>query len=129
MQILGFTLGRHYFASSPVRLCQRFWQEEDGAILSSELLLVSTLLVVGLVAGLDATRSAILTEMSDVSAAIGTMNQSFSVSGITSPNASTAGSMFVDSVDQGDPTQQFGRFANQSNSCVMICTSAIGEVQ
>jgi len=131
MRVFAFTHRSFDMISRVMQPGTRLWREEDGAILSSELLLVSTLLVVGLVAGLDATRTAILTEMADVSAAIGTMNQSFSVGGTFSEaGASTAGSQFVDSIDQGDSNQQvgkFGMFANQGNSCIVVCTAAIGE--
>lgn len=131
MRVFAFTQRSCDLISRTTRPFARFWREVDGAILSSELLLVSTLLVVGLVTGLDATRTAILTEMADVSAAIGTMNQSFSVGGTFSEGgASTAGSQFVDSIDQGDPNQQvgkFGTFGNQGNSCIVVCTAAMGE--
>jgi len=128
MKIFSFTLGNHNVSLSAAHACRRLWQEENGAILSSELLLVSTLLVVGMVAGLDAARNAVLTEMADVSAAIGTMNQSFSVGGTFSEaGAMTAGSQFIDTVDEGDPNQQVGKFGTQANSCIVICTSALGE--
>ncbi|MBX3414905.1 MAG: hypothetical protein KF708_19630 [Pirellulales bacterium] len=131
MRLLAFTHERFELIRQLAIPCVRLWHDEDGAILSSELLLVSTLLVVGLVAGLDATRTAILTELADVSAAVGTMNQSFSIGGTFSESgASTAGSQFVDAIDQGDPTQQVGKFgplASQGNSCIVICTTALGE--
>lgn len=128
MKIFGFNLSIQHESLSAMHVCRRLWQEESGAILSSELLLVSTLLVVGMVAGLDAARNAVLTEMADVSAAIGTMNQSFSIGGTFSEaGASTAGSQFIDTVDQGDATQQVGKFGTQANSCIVICTAALGE--
>lgn len=83
---------------------KRFWSDEEGAVLSAELILLMTILVIGLVAGLTAVRNAVVTEMADVGAAVGSLNQGFTFNGLADNSSmnSTAGSSFIDKKDLGD---------------------------
>ena len=65
-----------------MRLLYRLWSEDDGYILSSEVVLLGSLLIVGSIAGITAVRDSIVGEMQDVSNALGGMNQSFRIVGI-----------------------------------------------
>jgi len=103
----------------------RLWKEESGAIVTSELLLIATLLVIGVVAALAAVRAAIVTELADFSSSIGTMNQSFSVGGTVSGDGSfTAASAFADAADAGDTVGPQGQQVGPS-ACIVVCTSAL----
>jgi Flp pilus assembly pilin Flp len=82
---------------------KRFWEDECGAILSAELVLVMTILVIGMIVGLKALQDAVVNELGDVAAAIGALNQSYSFTGVQQSGFSmTSGSQFTDAVDQGD---------------------------
>jgi hypothetical protein len=89
--------------------------DEAGFIVSAELVLVSTLVVVGLVVGLSEVQHAIVSELNDVADAFGSLNQSYHYSGFSvckhgGCGASSAGSCFVDQQDDCD-----------NNQCDMAC--------
>ena len=54
----------------------RLWNDESGAILSAELVLIMTILVIGLIVGMSELQDAIVNELNDVGEAIGALNQS-----------------------------------------------------
>jgi len=49
---------------------QAFWRDEIGSLLTSEYLILGTLLTLGLVAGISATRNSLVSEFEDYAAAI-----------------------------------------------------------
>ena len=61
---------------------QRIWREDDG-VLSFEWVLIITLLVIGIVGGVAATRDAVIDELGDVSAAALCMSQTYNVAPVT----------------------------------------------
>ncbi|MEO1981403.1 MAG: hypothetical protein ABGZ24_12870, partial [Fuerstiella sp.] len=61
-----------------------FWKDEEGVILSAEIVLLGTILVLGMIVGLVEVQSAVVAEMSDLGDAIGNMNQSYQTPGIVS---------------------------------------------
>lgn len=65
-----------------MQIIRRLWIEEDGYILSTELVLVGSLLVVGIIGGMTTMRDSLVGEMSDLSASVSSLDQSFSVVGI-----------------------------------------------
>jgi len=92
-------------------MLMRLWRDESGAILSAELVLLMTVLVIGMVVGVKSMGSAVMSELADVGAAVGELDQSYSYSGsqlIVDPGGAdivcawTDGSMFVDGPDPGD---------------------------
>lgn len=60
-------------------LFSRLWHDEDGAVMSTELILLTTLVVIGILVGLVAMRDALVQELGDSGAAINAMNQSYAV--------------------------------------------------
>jgi hypothetical protein len=68
-------------------------------VLTAEILLVLTILVIGLIAGLVALRQAFLTELGDIANAFLTLNQSYSFAGQSNCVSSTAGSFQFDFCD------------------------------
>ncbi len=112
-----------------MRSLRRLWNDEAGFIISSELILVATILVIGLIAGLTTIRDQVVTELADVAGAISDLDQSYSFGNITAHCASTNGSNFVDLVDfcdtagsQGGDNTNFG-----AQSCVIVCTGLVEE--
>lgn len=80
-------------------LFKKLWNDEAGAIISTEIVCVSTILVIGVVSGLTAVRDAIVTELDDVAHAIGSMNQSYTVDGSQSFSSATASFGYIDGKD------------------------------
>lgn len=80
-----------------VKLFRKFWADEAGFIISAELVLVITIMVIGLVAGLSTMRDALLSEMMGISGALTSLNQSYRIPAVIGPNGTAiAGSQFVD---------------------------------
>ncbi len=79
----------------------RLWADEAGFVVSAELVLVGTILVLGLIVGLTEVRNQVVQELADLAIAVGSVNQSYSYSGIQGHNVDTftAGSLFVDTTD------------------------------
>jgi hypothetical protein len=75
------------------------WRDEHGFVISSELVLVATILVIGMITGLTSVRDQVVQELADVAGAIAVVNQSYSYNGVTAHTASTAGSAFLDTDD------------------------------
>ena len=73
--------------------------DENGFVVSAELILVSTITVLGLVVGLAEIRQAVAEELEDVASAIGSVNQGFCFSGMRTCKAHVNGSGFYDDGD------------------------------
>lgn len=82
-----------------MRLLQRLWHDEAGFVLTTEMTMVASVLVIGLTAGAVTIRDQLVQELADVSMAISSFNQSFSYAGVTACNASSAGTNFIDGND------------------------------
>jgi hypothetical protein len=58
-------------------LVKQLWQDQSGAVLSSELVLVTSLTVAGALAGLESIRDAVVAEMSDTAHTIQAVNDAY----------------------------------------------------
>lgn len=84
-------------------LITRLYNDDAGFLISAELVLVATILVLGMVVGLAEVQSAVVQELEDVASAFGAVNQSFRYSGLESPKKSRwSGSGFNDGRDACD---------------------------
>ncbi|MBB02759.1 hypothetical protein GYB59_17430 [bacterium] len=86
--------------------------DEAGFIVSAELVLIATLLVIGLIVGLSSIQHAVVAELNDVGDAIGSLNQSYYFTGFSKEKsfgagfaAYTRGSAFADETDDCDNDQ------------------------
>lgn len=90
-------------------------RDERGAILSAELVLILTIVVLGLIVGLSEVAVAINTELNDVSNAIGALDQSYFTPVFCTVNPKaivfTAGSRYTDRHDDCD----------KNTSCDLVC--------
>ena len=93
-------------------MLRQLLNDEAGFIISAELVLIATILVIGLIVGLSEVQHAIVTELNDVGDAIGKLNQSYRFSGFSKKNqfkggvaAFTRGSIFIDEMDECDMNQ------------------------
>ena len=75
------------------------FNDENGFVVSAELILVSTIVVLGLIVGLTEVRQAVSEELEDVASAIGAMNQSYTYAGLKTPKSCISGSRFFDDAD------------------------------
>ncbi|MCU0874361.1 MAG: hypothetical protein MUE50_18665 [Pirellulaceae bacterium] len=82
---------------------EKLWGDESGFIVSADLLLISSILVIGLLVGLVSLRDQIVQELGDVAVAVGNLNQSYSFAGQTVAFGTfvftVAGSNFTDESD------------------------------
>lgn len=79
---------------------KKFWNDEAGFVVTVEMILVATVLVIGLVAGLTVLRDSVLSELSDTAQAFGAVDQSFGVSGAKFDGTSSSAQMgFLDAPD------------------------------
>lgn len=78
------------------------FNDEAGFIISGELILVSTIVVLSLVVGLSEVASAVNQELEDVGAAFGSVNQSFKYHGYSGVKGRSVGSYFGDRADECD---------------------------
>lgn len=86
---------------------QRLWGDDAGFVISAELVLVATILVIGLVVGLTSLRNQVVQELVDVGQAIGSISQSYSYSGAKKCGlAHTDGSSYGDKTDFCQDTWQ-----------------------
>ena len=97
------------------------WNDEAGVILSAELVLISTILVLGMVAGLVELQCAVVAELSDLSSAFGNLDQSYQTSGFVSRKsnvcenkARTKGASYVDVSDTCDCDTNFAIICNDA---------------
>ena len=87
---------------------KKFWNDEHGVVLSAELVLVGTILILGMIVGLVELQCAVVAELSDLGDAIGNVDQSYRIPGMTSfktgggVKAQTSGAAFNDGPDAGD---------------------------
>jgi len=90
-------------------MLNKLLNDEAGFLVSAELVLIFTLVFCGVAVGVAMVRDSLVAEFSDVSEAIGALNQSYNFNGLTANNgagsvdhASCSGSGFVDEADDCD---------------------------
>lgn len=101
-----------------MRMFNELLSDENGFIVSSELILIATILVIALVVGLQTVRDAVLQELGDVGAAIGAISQDYSYTGATGSSSTINGSFYVDATDSGESS-----VANNRN-CLAVFVAA-----
>lgn len=62
----------------------QFWSDESGVLVSAEIVLLCTIVVLGLVVGLVEFQSSIVAELEDLASAFGNFDQSYKTSGFVS---------------------------------------------
>jgi len=104
-----------------MRVLHRLWTDENGFVISSELVLVGTLLVLGMIVGLTELRNQVVQELADLAVAIGRISQTYTFSEVTGHTAATAGSQFQDNNDYCDNNGVDP--AGESAACVNVHTT------
>jgi hypothetical protein len=101
----------------------QLWNDEAGFVISAELVLVATILVIGLIVGLAEVQAAVVQELNDVGDAIGKLNQSYFYTGWHANKTQgiglksfTVGSQYTDRMDECD-----------MNDCQLSCDPPVPE--
>ncbi|MES2793611.1 MAG: hypothetical protein V4719_28620 [Planctomycetota bacterium] len=72
-------------------MVKNFLNDENGAIVSIELVLIITIAVLALIVGWSEVAVAVNTELNDISNAVGSLNQGFSAVGFSGSNGAGGG--------------------------------------
>ena len=104
---------------------RQLWNDETGAIVSAEIMLIGTILVIGVIVGLKSLRDAVTTELADLAQAFANVNQSYSYSGVCGHASYSGGGSFQDQQDFCDC--HFGDSHAQQSKCVNVCAWANAE--
>ena len=108
-------------------MLRKLFSDESGVVISAELVLVLTIAVLAMVVGLSEVAVAVNTELNDLSNAIGSLNQTYSVTGFQGTSAASgkqkstfAGSTFSDTEDDCDT----------NTTCDLVCgtDAVVGEL-
>lgn len=106
-------------------LMTQLYQDENGFIVSAELILVATILVIGLIVGLSEVQHSVTSELNDVADAVGSVNQSYYYSGFAAYK--TFGNGFgIKSVSTGSAFVDFGDECD-NNQCSLSCQPPVSE--
>jgi hypothetical protein len=98
----------------------KLWNEDRGALLATEWVFVSTIMVIGVVAGLKSVQQAVVTELEDLANAVGSLSQSYTFSGTSGCAGSTSGSRYSDtvhSVNLSSNVQSYNDAAGAAGVC------------
>ena len=105
---------------------RKLWNDEAGFIVSAELVLIATILVIGMIVGLVTIRDQVVQELADVAGAISQINQSYSFSGVTGHTSRTMGSRFQDNADFCDAFATIDPDA-EGATCIDVTTASSPE--
>jgi hypothetical protein len=73
-------------------LALQLYRDDAGFIVSAELVLIATIVVIGMVVGLSEVSHGVNNELNDVGDAFGSVNQSFRYSGLETRSGNISGS-------------------------------------
>ncbi len=63
-------------------MLRKLWNDEAGFIVSAELVLAATILVIGMIVGLTVLRNQVVQELADLGAALGMISQGYEYTGV-----------------------------------------------
>lgn len=113
-------------------LWKKLWTDEAGVVLSSEIALVGTVGVLGMVVGLEAVTCAVTSELNDLASAFGAIDQTYNFRSIAKlGHARVSGSGFNDRRDVCDceliTQTDVGGFTGQGggSSQALVAQSAV----
>lgn len=87
-------------------MLRKLWQDQNGVIISAELVLVLTIAVLAMIVGLSEVAVAVNEELNDISNAVGRLNQSYSYTGFIGEDGKTkseySGGSYYDKMEDCD---------------------------
>jgi hypothetical protein len=102
-------------------ILQRLWGDDSGVILTLEIILIATVVLLGVLVGLASLRDGIITELADLGGSISNLDQSYVLHGAVSHSSATAGTVFNDLNDFGDDPDD-PIVVNER--CLVVCAGA-----
>ncbi|MEX0726990.1 MAG: hypothetical protein WD065_12010 [Planctomycetaceae bacterium] len=105
-------------------MLRKLWNDEAGFIVSAELVLVATILVIGMIVGLSEVQHAVVQELNDVGDAIGELNQTYGYTGFHARKSGAGGA--IKSFTVGSRFNDFGDDCD-NNQCDLACDPAVPE--
>ncbi len=106
---------------------RQFWRDDAGFVVSAELIFITTIMVIGLIAGLSAVRNQMALELADLADAVSELNQSFSFAAVTATVGSVAGSNFVDAPDLGEAIGDVADQNGASGTQGLVINGLVGQ--
>ncbi len=107
-------------------LAMRLWQDDAGFVVSTELVLIATIIVLGALVGQATLRDAVISELADTAESINELNQSYSFSTVTGHSSSVTGTVFTDQADFCEDEGQDGRQGVTGNGhCVNLNATVV----
>ncbi len=101
-------------------MLKQLFCDESGAVISAELVLVLTILVIGVIVGLSEVAVAVNTELNDVSNAIGALDQSYFFTGFKGLGAA-GGNLKLKSLTVGSRYTDLHDDCDKNDSCDLVC--------
>jgi hypothetical protein len=104
---------------------KRLWSDDKGVVATTDLILMSVVVVLGIIVGLVTFRDQVVQELGDVAGAIGHLNQgyNFTGDGMTGDACFVAGSSYTDQVDFCEENDT----PNAPPSCIEVSVAASDE--
>ena len=96
-------------------ISHKILNDDTGFVVSIELVLIATIAVIGLIAGLTSVRDGVVSELSDVAGSVQDLNQSYSFNGVVGHSATNSGSAFTDALDFCDSADDQ---AGEADNCI-----------
>ena len=109
-----------------MKVLMRLWNDEAGVVVSSELILIATITVIGMVVGLSTLRDSVTNELADVAGAIDDVNQSYATEGIQGHSSAVSGFNFLDNTDYCDDEND--ATVDNADQCVVVASAAIQSI-
>jgi hypothetical protein len=101
-------------------LMVRLWNDDAGYLLSAESVFLFTIVVLGLLTGWVAIRNSVVSELTEVSNAISSLDQAYSYSGLINCNSFTNGSSMTDTYTTiGSGTKAASVGGSDVNRCTL----------
>lgn len=75
------------------------WRDEHGFLVSAELVLIATIVVLAMIVGLSEVAYGVNEELEDIGSAFGAVNQSYRYAGVSGHKAALGGGKFHDHYD------------------------------
>jgi len=106
-------------------LLKQLWNDDRGIVISSELIMVVVLVVIGTIVGLATFRDSLVQELGDTGAAVGQVNQSYSVGIGDSANTNPADGVVIADSNGAAPggTVTVTRHFQQNGATVVAVTA------
>jgi len=109
-----------------MNLMKQLLNDEAGFVVSSELVLIGTILVIGMITGLTTLRDGVIQELVDLSAAIGSLEQSYRFNSAVAHTSATNGSSYTDNQDYCETTGNGSdTTAGNAPGCLNLATAPL----